>query len=50
LRGPLRRFGANSFTFEIVEALADEETPYIRDALLRERLAHWRSILKAEVI
>ena len=45
-----RDHGTNSFTFEIVEALADEETPYVRDALLIERLAHWRSMLKAEVI
>jgi hypothetical protein len=45
-----RDHGTNSFTFEIVEALADEETPYIRNAVLRERFAHWRSMLKAEVI
>ena len=34
-----RDHGTNNFTFEIVEALADEETTYVRDALLRERLA-----------
>jgi hypothetical protein len=45
-----RDHGTSSFTFEIVEALPEEETPYVRDALLRERLAHWRSILNAEVV
>jgi hypothetical protein len=45
-----RDHGTDSFRFEIVEALADEEAPYVRDALLRERLAHWRSVLNAEVI
>ena len=45
-----RDHGTDSFTFEIIEALANEETPYVRDGLLRERLAHWRSMLKAEVV
>jgi hypothetical protein len=45
-----RDHGTDSFTFEIVEALADEATRYVRDALLRERFAHWRSVLNAEAI
>jgi hypothetical protein len=30
--------------------LEDEETLYIRDALLKERMLHWRSVLGAEAI
>ncbi|MFX6019117.1 GIY-YIG nuclease family protein, partial [Acinetobacter baumannii] len=42
--------GVESFVFEIVEALEDEESAYVRNALLKERLLHWRSTLPAEVI
>jgi len=34
-------------SFEIVERLEEEELPYVRDTLLRERLAHWRETLNA---
>ena len=33
--------------FEILERLAEEELPYVRDTLLKERLAHWRETLSA---
>ncbi len=39
--------GADTFTFEIVEQLDDEETPYFRDDLLKRRLEHWQSKLEA---
>ena len=42
--------GPDSLTFEECERLEDEETPYIRDALLKERVQHWRSQLGAEAI
>jgi hypothetical protein len=42
--------GAESFTFEVVERLEDEESSYIQNALLKERLAHWRSTLDAGLI
>jgi len=35
------------FTFERLEALEPEESPYVVDSLLKERLAHWRAILGA---
>jgi hypothetical protein len=35
------------FIFERLEALDHEESRYIRDALLKERMAHWRSSLDA---
>jgi len=39
--------GADSFAFEVVEQLPEEESSYIRNALLKERLAHWQATLKA---
>ena len=35
---------------EAVEKLKDEELPYVRDALLKERLAHWRATLNAQPV
>src|SRR5664279_3622950 len=37
--------GADAFVFEPLEQLKDEELPYVRDALLKERFVHWRSML-----
>jgi hypothetical protein len=45
-----RDHGADSFVFEVVEQLEDEESPYFRDALLKKHLEHWRSKLQAEAI
>jgi hypothetical protein len=42
--------GPDSLTFEECERLEQEETPYIRDALLKERALHWRSRLNAEAV
>jgi hypothetical protein len=42
--------GADSLTFEACERLEEEETPYIRDALLKERALHWRTVLNAEAV
>jgi hypothetical protein len=42
--------GGDHFTFEVLERLEEEESPYIRDALLKERAAHWRSALAALAI
>ncbi|MEH2591756.1 GIY-YIG nuclease family protein [Bradyrhizobium sp. AZCC 1721] len=42
--------GSDSLTFEECERLEDEETSYIRDALLKERALHWRVELKAEAV
>lgn len=40
--------GGDSFAFEIVETV-EEDLPYVRDAVLKERLAHWREALGAEL-
>lgn len=42
--------GETGLTFGECERLEDEETAYVRNALLRERLLHWRAELKAELI
>jgi hypothetical protein len=50
LQNSWRNHGAESFTFEVLERLADEESPYIRSAVLKERAAYWRSALGAQAI
>ncbi|MET4068866.1 hypothetical protein ABID58_003664 [Bradyrhizobium sp. S3.2.6] len=42
--------GEAGLTFDECERLEDEETAYVRDALLKERGTHWRAELKAEAI
>jgi hypothetical protein len=42
--------GADSLTFAIVERLAEEESAYVRAAVLKDRLAHWRAALDAQVL
>lgn len=42
--------GAAAFSFEPLEQLKDEESPYVRDTLLKERVIHWRSTLDGSVI
>jgi hypothetical protein len=42
--------GADNLSFEECERLDEEETPYIRDALLKERMHHWRAHLGAEAV
>jgi hypothetical protein len=39
--------GAESFAFEVVERLPEEESSYVRNAALKERLAHWQTTLRA---
>ena len=40
--------GGDSFAFEIVETV-EEELAYVRDSILKDRLAHWREALGAEL-
>ena len=42
--------GAEAFSFEPLEQLKDEELPYIRDSLLKEREIHWRTTLNGMAI
>jgi hypothetical protein len=40
----------DGLTFEECERLEEEATAYIRDALLKERVLHWRKQLNAEAV
>jgi hypothetical protein len=42
--------GADNFSFEPLEQLEEEEIPYVRDTLLKERVTHWRTMLTGLVI
>jgi hypothetical protein len=42
--------GEAGLTFGECERLEDEETAYVRNALLKERVLHWRAELNAEAI
>jgi predicted GIY-YIG superfamily endonuclease len=50
LQGAWNAHGEASLTFGECERLEDEETAYVRNALLKERAQHWRTELKAEAI
>ncbi|MBY8821839.1 GIY-YIG nuclease family protein [Sphingomonas colocasiae] len=39
--------GPDAFAFEIVERLEDEDSAYIRDRVLNDRLVHWVERLQA---
>ncbi|WP_375161572.1 GIY-YIG nuclease family protein [Bradyrhizobium sp. RDT46] len=42
--------GEAALSFGECERLEDEDSAYVRNALLKERLLHWRAELKAEPI
>ncbi|MBC9881168.1 GIY-YIG nuclease family protein [Bradyrhizobium sp. INPA01-394B] len=50
LQAAWNRHGEAGLTFGECERLEDEESAYVRNALLTERLAYWRAELKAEAI
>lgn len=50
LQAAFTAHGPENLNFEECERLEEETTPYIRDALLKERLVHWRAQLGAEAI
>lgn len=39
--------GAENLSLDTLERIEDEELAYVRDTLLKERVAHWRAQLKA---
>ena len=45
LQGAWTAHGNDAFAFEPLEQLKEEELAYVRDALLKERFIHWRSML-----
>lgn len=42
--------GAESFAFEVLEAMEEEDIAYVRDAVLKERMLDWRARLGAGTI
>lgn len=42
--------GEAGLSFEMLERLKEDELPYVRDTLLRERAAYWRTALNGAVI
>jgi len=42
--------GAESFSFELLERVEDEQSPYLLESKLKERAAHWRNALRAQPI
>jgi hypothetical protein len=42
--------GAATISFEVVERLKPEDLAYLRNALLKERVTHWRAVLDAQAI
>ena len=50
LQAAFSAHGPENLSLEACERLEEEETPYIRDAQLKERVAHWRIQLGAEAI
>lgn len=50
LQAAWKAHGPDSLTLEECERLDEEETAYIRAALLKERMQHWRAELGAEAV
>lgn len=50
LQAAWKAHGPDSLTLEECERLDEEETAYIRTALLKERMQHWRAELGAEAV
>ncbi|MGY4291615.1 hypothetical protein ACVWXO_010881 [Bradyrhizobium sp. LM2.7] len=50
LQAAWNRHGEASLTFGECERLENEETDYVRNALLKERWLHWQAALNAEAI
>jgi hypothetical protein len=42
--------GAQTFAFEVLEHLGDEDLTYVRDARLKERVLYWRTTLDGFVV
>ena len=50
LQATWNTYGEAGLTFGECERLEDEESSYIRNALLKERMLHWLAELNAEAI
>jgi hypothetical protein len=50
LQAAWQAHGIDNFSFEAVERIEDESIGYVRDRILKDRLAHWCAALGAEAI
>ena len=50
LQAAWNELGADAFSFEIVERLDEETSPYFQAAGLKDRLQYWRAALEAELV
>jgi hypothetical protein len=50
LQAAWQTHASETFAFEVLERLEDEELDYVRATQLKERAAHWCAQLKAEPI
>lgn len=47
LQAAWRIHGPDAFSFEVLEQIDGEDIAYLRDGILKDRLAHWASERKA---
>ena len=50
LQGAWSAHGESGLSFETLERIKEDELPYVRDTLLRERVVHWREALNGAAI
>ena len=50
LQAAWRQYGPDGLVFEVLEVLPEEELDFARDALLKDRLAHWCAALQAQLL
>jgi hypothetical protein len=50
LQGAWSVHGEGGLSFETLERLKEDELPYVRDTLLRERVTHWCAALNGAAI
>lgn len=50
LQGAWSAHGEAGLSFETLERLKEDELPYVRDTLMRERLSHWCAALNGATI
>lgn len=50
LQGAWSTHGEGGLSFETLERLKEDELPYVRDTLLRERVTHWCAALNGAAI
>lgn len=50
LQGAWTEYGADSFSFEVLERIDKSDSAYVRQASLKQRLAYWSATLGAAKI